>query len=145
MSNPQLRLTVYRESVGPTRLRWPCGGTEETSPLPQRAEAGEWSEAIYSWVLGGEDQVVSALSSELAQKFSEGMAPVRRRPAYLRDLALSMRDAVSKEWSASSESLDADGEELAPAMVNASAALIEHLHWVAETFAHLPGAHIVVR
>ena len=145
MSNPQLRLTVYRESAALPRLRWPRGERAETSPRPQRTEPGEWHEEIYVWALRGGEQVVSTLSSGLAQEFNEGIAPARRRPVRLREVAISMREQASGEWSASLESREGGDDDLAPAMVNASAALVEHLRWVAETFADLPGAHIVVR
>jgi hypothetical protein len=127
MNNPQLRLTVYRESVGLPRLRWPCGDAEASSSLPQRAEADEWHEEIYSWAFRGGEQVVSVLSSKLVQEFSEGVPRANRRPARLREVALAMREQLSGEWSASMESREVVEDELAPAMVNASAALAEHL------------------
>ena len=145
MSNPQLRLTVYRESVGLPRLRWPSGEAEDLASTPQRAEAHEWHEEVYSWALRGGELVVPMLSSKLAEEFSEGLGPACRRPARLREVALAMRDRVNGEWSASMEPLQAAEDELAPGMVNASAAMVEHLRWIAETFADLPGAHIVVR
>lgn len=145
MSNPQLRLTVYREARNLPRLRWPRGREVDESPLPQRADPTEWHEKIYEWALGGNEQVVSTLSSRLAEEFSEGVTPALRHPARLREMVVNMREQVTAEWSASLEHCEATEDDIAPSMVNASAALVEHLRWVAETFSNLPGAHIVVR
>jgi len=108
-------------------------------------EANEWYEEVYSWALRGGEQISFALSSRLTQEFSEGLSPALRRAARLRQVALEMRDVVKEEWSVSLESRELIEDELAPAMVNTSAAFVEHLRWVAETFSDLPGTHIVVR
>ena len=144
MSDPQLRLIVYRESVGLPRLRWPCGDEEQNPILPERADANEWHEEVYVWTLGRE-QVISALSSKLTQEFGEGVPRIRRRPSRLREVAVALSAETAGEWSVSMEPQEASDPDLPPVMANASAALVQHLNWVADTFADLPGAHIVVR
>ena len=144
MASPQLRITVYREAVGLPRLRWPEGGGEGQD-LPERAEAGEWHEEVYCWSLAGGERVAPNLADELVGKFNEGIPPAQRRLPQLRTVVLAMRAQVTDEWSASFELPETGEKENAPSMVNTSAALVELLRWIAETFAHLPGAHVVVR
>jgi len=113
-------------------------------------------EQVYVWDPGQED-VFLALNDDLSRRFHEALLldfspslpPQKRSLARLAKTVQELKWVLKEEgksyWADSSQKADSGIGDDINLRVNTAASMLNHLEWVIKSFAHVPGASVVIR
>jgi hypothetical protein len=128
-------------------------GNGDATQYIQRGGANLQQE-VYSWqtkedYFGGvsDENVRAELQDGLMSKFDASISPVDRNCAELKkflDLATNHIASGQSEWIASADAPGDDDDDL-PYLLDPLQALVNHLQWIHDVYAHQPGVSVLVR